>query len=115
MPCLNLSTNVNLEKIDTSAILSEASKAVARVTGKPEQYVMIVLEGSVPVSFGGSQDPAAFGTLVSIGGLNPDVNKDLSAAIAAILETKLSIPKSRFYLKFEDTKRSYFGWNGSTF
>jgi hypothetical protein len=36
MPCLNVSTNVNLEGVDTSAILAEASKAVANIIGKPE-------------------------------------------------------------------------------
>ncbi|KAA0037711.1 Macrophage migration inhibitory factor isogeny [Cucumis melo var. makuwa] len=69
-------------------------------------YVMIVLKGSVPMSFGGNEQPAAYGELVSIGGLNPDVNKKLSGAIATILETKLSVPKSRFFLKFYDTKAS---------
>lgn len=67
---------------------------------------MIVLKGSVPMAFGGTEDPAAYGELVSIGGLNPDVNKKLSAAVSAILETKLSVPKSRFFLKFYDTKAS---------
>ncbi|KAL2229580.1 UNVERIFIED_CONTAM: B2 protein [Sesamum indicum] len=60
--------------------------------------------GSVPMAFGGTEQPAAYGELVSIGGLSPDVNKKLSGAIANILETKLSVPKSRFYLKFYDTK-----------
>ncbi|KAJ1273711.1 hypothetical protein BS78_05G005800 [Paspalum vaginatum] len=115
MPCLNVSTNVNLEGVDTSVILAEASKSVASIIGKPEAYVMVVLKGSVPMAFGGTQEPAAYGELVSIGGLNPDVNKKLSAGIAAILESKLSVSKSRFYLKFHDSKRSDFGWNGSTF
>ncbi|RLM57756.1 hypothetical protein C2845_PM18G13300 [Panicum miliaceum] len=106
MPCLNVSTNVNLEGVDTSAILAEASKAVANIIGKPEAYVMVVVKGSVPMAFGGTQEPAAYGELVSIGGLNPDVNKKLSAGIASILESKLSIPKSRFYLKFHDSKAS---------
>lgn len=79
------------------------------------QYVMVVLKGSVPMAFGGTEEPAAYGELVSIGGLNPDTNKKLSAAIASILETKLSVPKDRFFLKFYDTKGSFFGWNGSTF
>ena len=61
---------------------------------------------SVPMAFGGTQEPAADGELVSIGGLNPDVNKKLSAGIASILESKLSIPKSRFYLKFQYSKAS---------
>ncbi|CAN6576064.1 unnamed protein product [Malus baccata var. baccata] len=108
MPCLNISANVNLDGVDTSAVLSEATSTVAKIIGKPEA-------GSVPISFGGTEEPAAYGELVSIGGLNPDVNKKLSAAIAAILETKLSVPKSRFFLKFYDTKGSNFGWNGSTF
>uniref|UniRef100_A0A3Q7IIS3 Macrophage migration inhibitory factor homolog n=1 Tax=Solanum lycopersicum TaxID=4081 RepID=A0A3Q7IIS3_SOLLC len=136
MPCLNISTNVNLEGVDTSSVLSEATSTVAKLIGKPEAYVMIVLKGSVPMAFGGTEQPAAYGELVSIGGLNADVNKKLSAAIADILETKLSIPKSRFFLKFYDTKvcpsksrictmsscytpvldhGSFFGWNGSTF
>lgn len=115
MPCLNVSTNVNLEGVDTSAVLADASSTVATIIGKPEAYVMVVLKGSVPMAFGGTQEPAAYGELVSIGGLNPDVNKKLSAGIASILESKLSIPKSRFYLKFHDSKRSDFGWNGSTF
>ncbi|KAL7589736.1 uncharacterized protein LOC111878214 isoform X1 [Lactuca sativa] len=104
MPCLNLSTNVNLDAIDTSSILSEATSAVAKLIGKPEAYVMIVLKGSIPIAFGGNEQPAAYGELVSIGGLNADVNKKLSAAVAEILESKLSIPKSRFFLKFYDSK-----------
>ncbi|CAN6804894.1 unnamed protein product [Brassica oleracea var. botrytis] len=108
MPCLNISTNVSLDGVDTSSILSEATSSVAKIIGKPENYVMIVLKGSVPMAFGGTEDPAAYGELVSIGGLNPDVNKQLSAAVSAIIETKLSVPKSRFFLKFYDTKASLF-------
>ncbi|KAJ6804877.1 putative macrophage migration inhibitory factor-like protein isoform X1 [Iris pallida] len=107
MPCLNLSTNVNLDGVDTSAILADATKTVAKLIGKPEAYVMIVLKGSVPIAFGGSEQPAAYGELVSIGGLTPEVNKKLSAGIAEILESKLSVPKSRFFLKFFDTKARY--------
>ncbi|KAG6745332.1 hypothetical protein POTOM_051987 [Populus tomentosa] len=95
MPCLNISTNVNLDGVNTSAILSEASSQVAKIIKKPESYVMIVLKGSVPISFGGTEQPAAYGELVSVGGLNSDVNKKLSSAIATILESKLSVPKSR--------------------
>ncbi|RRT66338.1 hypothetical protein B296_00008805 [Ensete ventricosum] len=67
------------------------------------------------MSFGGTEQPAAYGELVSIGGLNPDVNKKLSAAVAAILETKLSVPKTRFFLKFYDTKVCDFGQRQTLF
>ncbi|KAF5953689.1 hypothetical protein HYC85_006545 [Camellia sinensis] len=71
------------------------------------KYVMIGLKDSVPIAFGGTEEPAAYGELVSIGGLTPDVNKNLSAVFSTILETKLSVPTSRFFLKFYDTKASY--------
>eukprot|EP00250_Pteridium_aquilinum_P028454 c3718_g1_i1 orf=373-720(-) len=115
MPTLNITTNVPLDGVSTSDILQDASRAIASTIGKPEQYVMVLLRGGVPVMFAGSEEPAAYGEIISIGGLGPSVNKSISAAIAAILESKLSIPKSRFYLKFSDVNRTDFGWNGSTF
>ncbi|KAJ7961159.1 Macrophage migration inhibitory factor [Quillaja saponaria] len=75
MPCLNLSTNVSLIGVDTSSILSEATSTVATLIGKPEAYAMIVLKGSIPISFSGTEQPAAHGELVSIGGLSSDVKK----------------------------------------
>ncbi|KAH7843618.1 hypothetical protein Vadar_018826 [Vaccinium darrowii] len=93
MPVLNLSTNVNLDGIVTSDFLKEATSSVANVLGKPE-YVMILLKGSIPISYGGTDQPAAYGELVSIGSLNPDINKQLAAAISTVLETRLSVPRA---------------------
>ncbi|XP_058068172.1 uncharacterized protein LOC131217280 [Magnolia sinica] len=115
MPTLNLYTNVPVDAVVTSDILKDATKAVAKIIGKPESYVMILLNGGVPIAFAGSEEPAAYGELISIGGLGPSANGKLSSAIAEILETKLSIDSSRFYVKFYDVQRSFFGFNGSTF
>ncbi|EFJ20734.1 hypothetical protein SELMODRAFT_144009 [Selaginella moellendorffii] len=115
MPTLNISTNVPLDGVSTSDILKDASRTVARVLGKPESYVMIIINGAVPISFGGSEEPAAYGELVSIGAISPDSNKKLSKAIAELLQSKLAVPPNRFYIKFYDVKGSNFGWNGSTF
>jgi hypothetical protein len=68
------------------------------------QYVMVSINGSVPMSFAGSEEPAAYGELVSIGGIGPGVNGKLSAAVAEVLETKLSVSRSRFYIKFDDVQ-----------
>ncbi|XP_068638118.1 uncharacterized protein [Aristolochia californica] len=115
MPTLNLFTNVPVDAVVSSDILKDASKAVGKIIGKPESYVMILINGGVPISFGGSEEPAAYGELVSIGGLGPSVNGKLSSALADILQTKLSIESSRFYIKFYDVERSFFGFKGSTF
>lgn len=56
------------------------------------------------MSFAASEEPTAYGELVSIGGIGPGVNGKLSAALAEIMETKLSVSRSRFYIKFDDVK-----------
>ena len=71
------------------------------------QYVMIVLNGGVPISFAGTEEPAAYGEVISIGGLGPSVNGKLSSTIAEILQLKLSIDASRFYIKFYDVQVLY--------
>ncbi|GKA41481.1 macrophage migration inhibitory factor [Tanacetum coccineum] len=115
MPTLNLFANTPIDPVIASDILKDATKAVAKIIGKPESYVMIVLNGGVPIAFAGTEEPAAYGEVISIGGLNPTVNGKLSSTIADILQTKLSIDSSRFYIKFYDVERSFFGFNGSTF
>ncbi|XP_010273570.1 PREDICTED: macrophage migration inhibitory factor homolog [Nelumbo nucifera] len=115
MPTLNLVTNVPVDAVVASDILKDATKTVAKIIGKPESYVMILINGGVPIAFAGTEEPAAYGELISIGGLGPSVNGKLSSAVADILETKLSIDSSRFYIKFYDVQRSFFGFNGSTF
>ncbi|KAK4757278.1 hypothetical protein SAY87_007405 [Trapa incisa] len=115
MPTLNLFTNVPVDAVTASDILRDSTKAVAKIIGKPESYVMILLNESVPIAFAGNEAPAAYGELISIGGLGQSVNGKLSSTISEILETKLSIDGSRFYIKFYDVERSFFGFNGSTF
>uniref|UniRef100_A0A6N2K7X8 Macrophage migration inhibitory factor family protein n=1 Tax=Salix viminalis TaxID=40686 RepID=A0A6N2K7X8_SALVM len=56
---------------------------------------------------GGTEEPAAYGELVSIGGLSPDVNNSLSSVVASTLEKKLSVPKSRLFLKSYDSQASH--------
>ncbi|GJM97551.1 hypothetical protein PR202_gb28327 [Eleusine coracana subsp. coracana] len=126
MPTLSLSTNVPVDAVVAADILKDCSRALAKIIGKPEscpdfvspvllQYVMVSINGSVPMSFAASEEPTAYGELVSIGGIGPGVNGKLSAALAEILETKLSVSRSRFYIKFDDVKGQNFGFNGSTF
>ncbi|KAB2621878.1 hypothetical protein C1H46_020123 [Malus baccata] len=103
MPCLYISTNVNLDGVDTDSIFSEATKAISAITGKPENFVMVVLKGSVPISFGKSTTiPASYGELVAMGGITTTVKRQLIATLGTIFESKLSIPKTRFFLKVVD-------------
>ncbi|XP_052174084.1 uncharacterized protein LOC127789262 [Diospyros lotus] len=103
MPCVDISTNVSLEAVDTDLIFSQTTKAVASIIGKPETFVMVLLKGSVAISFGGNKEPAAFAEVASMGGINSAVKKQLIAAIGTILQDNLCVPRSRFFLKVFDT------------
>ncbi|KAH1072589.1 hypothetical protein J1N35_024917 [Gossypium stocksii] len=107
MPTLNLYTNVPVDAVTTSDIPKDATEAVAKIIGKPESYVMILVYGGVPMAFAGTEAPAAYGELISIGGLGPSVNAKLSSTVADILQTKLSIDSSRFYIKFYDVQEEW--------
>ena len=65
---------------------------------------MVLLEDNVAVHCNGRGERAAWGELVSVGGLGPEQNATLYLAISEILEEKLNIPKSCIYLRFEDVK-----------
>ncbi|KAF9680076.1 hypothetical protein SADUNF_Sadunf06G0082500 [Salix dunnii] len=103
MPCLYISTNVNLDGIDKDPIFSEATKAVAAIIGRPQHLVMVILKGPVAISFNGNKEPAAYAEMVSMGGITKQVKRDLIATLGKILEAKLSIPRTRFFLKVYDT------------
>ncbi|WVZ16246.1 hypothetical protein V8G54_009228 [Vigna mungo] len=103
MPCLYISTNINLDGINIDPIFSQASTAVSKIIGKPEKFVMVILKGSVPISFEGNKEPAAYAEIVSMGGINSEVKKKLIYDIGTILQSNLSIPRTRFFLKVFDT------------
>jgi len=100
--------------IQKSDLLKALSKTVAESVGRPEQVVMISLTTDKPMLYGGTDAPCAYGELISIGGIGGDKNKVISAAISTVLNTKLGVSPSRFYLKFVDTPGSDLGWNGTT-
>ncbi|MED6163504.1 hypothetical protein PIB30_080541 [Stylosanthes scabra] len=103
MPCLYISTNVNLDGINLDPIFSELTSAISTIIGKPEKFVMVILKGSVPIRFEGNKEPAAYAEIVSMGGINKEVKKKLISTIGTILQSNLSIPTTRFFLKVFDT------------
>ncbi|XP_020239151.1 macrophage migration inhibitory factor homolog [Cajanus cajan] len=103
MPCLYISTNINLDGVNIDPIFSQATTAISTIIGKPEKFVMVILKGSVPISFEGNKEPAAYAEIVSMGGINSEVKRRLINTIGTILQSNLSIPRTRFFLKVFDT------------
>ena len=93
-------------------LLLELSAMLAEQTGKPEDYVMTLLETDVPMTFAGSSAPAAFVEIKSIGALRPPA---MTAAFCELITVRTGIPADRIYITFDDVPASALGWNGRTF
>jgi phenylpyruvate tautomerase len=114
MPLLKLETTVALSEDKRNDLLASLSKAVVRVTGKPEQYVMVTIS-QVAIVMAGKPDDAAFVDIRGIGGLGGDINRNLSQQICKLLAESVDIPAERVYLNFTDIDAGNWGWNSSTF
>jgi phenylpyruvate tautomerase PptA (4-oxalocrotonate tautomerase family) len=114
MPLLKLDTTVVLSDDKRTELLASLSKIVAETIGKPQQYVMVVI-GQADILMSGKPGGAAFVDIRSIGGLNDDVNRQLSQKVCGKLNESLGISQERVYLNFTEVAAGNWGWNGSTF
>ena len=85
---------------------------VADLTGKPESYVMTLIQSDKNMTFAGSDEPCCFIQLKSIGSLNPS---SMSKSLSKLIASKTNININRIYIEFQDVKASHWGFNSSTF
>lgn len=114
MPLVRVSTNAPLDETLQGEICRELSEILSREIGKPEQYVMTVLE-SCRMLMSAREGAAAFVDVRSIGGLSREVNTAISSSICDLLRTKLEVPPDRVYVVFTDVPAESWAWKGRTF
>ena len=114
MPLLKIQTSVIVPEGKKAQLLADASRIVAETTGKPEKYVMVVLQ-SGEILMAGASGPAAFLDVRGIGGLNKAVNGKLAKALCDLLKRELAIDPARVYATFTDVPAQNWGCNGATF
>ena len=111
MPLITVKTNI-ADVQSQKTLLKKLSAALATATGKPESYVMTLLDSGVPMTFAGSEDPCAYVEIKSIGALRPQAMSD---QFCNLITSTLGIAKDRIYIAFDDVNASDWGWNGRTF
>tara|TARA_Y100001968_G_scaffold111627_1_gene101131 strand:- start:290 stop:628 length:339 start_codon:yes stop_codon:yes gene_type:complete len=111
MPFIQVNTS-SKSIVDNDLIQKEISKLVADLTGKPEDYVMTMIQSNSDMTFSGSDDPCCFIKLKSIGSLNPS---SMSKSLCELITSKTNIRKNRIYIEFSDVRGSHWGFNSSTF
>jgi phenylpyruvate tautomerase len=98
-----------------SALLQKLSKLLAAELSKPESYVMTTLAAPAKMTFAGTEAPACFVEVKSIGNITPKTTESLSKSLAATLNAELGVARDRIYIEFTDAPAHLWGFNGRTF
>ncbi|MGD2116754.1 MAG: phenylpyruvate tautomerase MIF-related protein [Chromatiales bacterium] len=114
MPLLRVTTNQPIESGAKAQFLKQASSETASMLGKPESYVMVILEQNPDMLFAGTVDPLALVELKSLG-LPHDKTAEFSTRLCSLISDQLNISQDRIYIEFSDPPRHFWGWNGTTF
>lgn len=114
MPTLKIQTNAPIDQPAAQALIQRASAEVATLLGKPERYVMVIVEPVTAMSFGGDTAPTAYLELKSLG-LDEARTPQLSSALCTLIEVGIGVPQERVYIEFSSPPRHLFGFDGRTF
>ncbi|XP_018322515.1 macrophage migration inhibitory factor homolog [Agrilus planipennis] len=114
MPYFRLETNVPQDKIPAD-LSKKLCEVVSKSLGKPISYCVASVTGGVNLSWGGTSNPAAQATLMSIGALGTEENKKHSKALFEIVNKELNISPEKMYIHFINAPTSVVGYNGTTF
>jgi phenylpyruvate tautomerase PptA (4-oxalocrotonate tautomerase family) len=114
MPYFSIETNQTVNPASNRDLMKKTSAFIAELLGKPESYVMIAIKPGAPLIFAGSDEPAAFVRLKSIG-LPKERSAEFSEKICGFIQRELNIPPDRVFIDFKDLERKMFGWNAKTF
>ena len=111
MPLIQI--NLSSKSVVEDNLLQEKiSELVADLTGKPEDYVMTIIQNNSQMTFAGTDQPCCFIKLKSIGSINPS---SMSKSLCELISSKTNIKTNRVYIEFIDVKASNWGFNSSTF
>ena len=114
MPMIDIKVSVPISKETEERLKVQLGKAIALLPGKSEQWLMLGFEENARLWFQGSaQQSSAFAEVKAFGSLDCAACDKLPAEITRILESELSIPAQRVYVKYESV--SVWGWNGANF
>ena len=112
MPFIQINTSSNSVVENDDLLQKDISKMIANLTGKPESYVMTMIQLDTRMTFAGSDEPCCFIKVKSIGSLEPTL---MSKSFCDLIASRTNINTNRIYIEFKDVEASNWGFNGSTF
>lgn len=115
MPLIKVQTSIAPAADQVETLLKTLSAQLAKHTGKPESYVMTLLEPGLAMTFSGTSDPVCYMEIKNIGTMSPAQTQAMSQTFCQTIHDAIAVPINRIYIEFADAKGYQWGWNGSTF
>lgn len=113
MPLLRVQTSAQVDEAARQGLMLALSKKVAEILGKPEAYVMVVLEPGTPMSMAGNVDAAAFFDVRSVGEIGVETAKQLSSELSGVIGNTLGIKTDRIFGNFSGWQGELWAYSGA--
>ncbi|MEK7704649.1 MAG: phenylpyruvate tautomerase MIF-related protein [Myxococcota bacterium] len=115
MPLVRLQTSATLDDEQRRALAQRLSSATAWLLGKPESYLMVVIEPPATMLMGGEDAPAAYLDVRAVGTISAEQAGALSREYAKILVTALNIDPERIFTTYTGVPASHWAHGDKTF
>ncbi|MBQ7677095.1 MAG: hypothetical protein IJT32_02555 [Lachnospiraceae bacterium] len=114
MPFISTKTNVSISKEKETKLKESLGQAITIIPGKSESWLMLAIEGDVPMYFRGDDSrPTAFIEVKIFGSASPDVYENMTKELTGIYKDILGIAPDHMYIRYFGSQD--WGWNGGNF
>ena len=114
MPFIETKTNVAITKEKERELKERLGKAISIIPGKSESWLMLAIEGNIPMYFrGDDSEPVAFIEVKIFGNASGDVYSRMTKELTGIYGNLLGIAPDHMYIRYFGS--SDWGWNGNNF
>eukprot|EP01112_Ceratiomyxa_fruticulosa_P018434 TRINITY_DN5885_c0_g1_i5.p1 TRINITY_DN5885_c0_g1~~TRINITY_DN5885_c0_g1_i5.p1 ORF type:complete len:114 (+),score=22.06 TRINITY_DN5885_c0_g1_i5:620-961(+) len=112
MPVLDLKINVPLQEDVKDKFIADATRKLTEILPGKKDWIMVIVQDNVTVSFKGSRDPAAFISFTNIieaevKDLNLKTN-EIASGVTDLIHESFGVKKDRVYIDFNYTQFSRF-------
>ena len=114
MPYIDAKTNLKITNEQKEALIREFGKAIEKIPGKSEEWLMLNFEGGCQMAFrGDGNTPCAMVDVYIFGKTTKSAYDALTEKLCSVISNVLSVASDRIYVKYTENDR--WGYDGFNF
>ncbi|WP_026505940.1 phenylpyruvate tautomerase MIF-related protein [Butyrivibrio sp. NC3005] len=114
MPFIDTKTNITVSKEKEVLLKTRLGEAIQIFPGKSENWLMIAIEGDIPMYFRGENEaPMAYIEVKVFGSISGSSTQKMTEELTKIYGEVLGIASDKLYISYFSVKD--WGWNGANF